>query len=59
MGARKEAPAMSMQREPEALQPREGSEEYFCGKSPDMPEQVYYGMDEALLPPPQEMGEDG
>jgi hypothetical protein len=49
---------MSMQREPEA-QPREGSEEYFCGKSPDMPEQLYYGMDEALLPPPQEMGEDG
>ncbi len=50
---------MSMSYELEILAPREGSEEYFSGKLPEVPGLLYYGMDEALLPPPQDMGEDG
>ena len=50
---------MSMQREPDLREPREGSEEYFSEKIPGTPEAPPVSADEAHLPPPQDMGEDG
>jgi len=50
---------MSMQREPELRSPLEGSEEYFSEKILETPEAPPISAEEGLLPPPQDMGEDG
>ncbi|MNK89098.1 hypothetical protein D3C87_1090940 [compost metagenome] len=50
---------MSMQREPEVRVPREGSEEYFSEKVHETPAAPPASAEEAYLPPPQDMGEDG
>lgn len=50
---------MSMQRMPESRESREGSEESFSGMIPLTPEPPPVSFEEGLLPPPQDMGEDG
>lgn len=42
-----------------AAEEREGSEEYFQAKQPPPTDLPLYEWEDWLLPPPQEMGEDG